>query len=86
MILLHVVVVALYGLTAIASWPAAATPGASGSPGSRLPAGAATWLLPGALLLHAWLGWQDVVTPEGLDLSFASASGPTPWGRTRQGR
>ena len=73
MILLHVVVVALYGLTAIASWPVAAAPGASIGPGGRVPAGAAAWLLPVALFLHAWLGWQDIVTPEGLDLSLCTA-------------
>jgi len=73
MILLHVTVVALYGLTAVALWPASAGHGASGRAGGRLPAGAAAWLLPLALLLHAWIGWQDVATPEGLDLSFANA-------------
>jgi ABC-type uncharacterized transport system permease subunit len=73
MILLHVTVVALYGLAAFALWPAAARHGAPVAPGFGLPAGAAAWLLPAALLLHAWLGWQDVVTADGLDLSFANA-------------
>jgi ABC-type uncharacterized transport system permease subunit len=73
MILPHVTVVALYGLAAVALWPAAATQGTSGGPSGRLPAGAAAWLLPVALLLHAWLVWQAVVTPGGLDLSFANA-------------
>ena len=72
MILLHVTVVALYGLAAAASWPAAATQGAPGHRAGGL-AGAAVWLLPLALLLHGWLGWRAVVTPEGLDLSFANA-------------
>jgi len=73
MILLHVTVVALYGLAAFALWPAPARQGAPAVPVLGLPAGAAAWLLPVALLLHAWLGWQDVVTAEGLDLSFANA-------------
>jgi ABC-type uncharacterized transport system permease subunit len=73
MILLHVTVVALYGLTALALWPAAARPDAAGRGGVQTPGWLATWLLPVALLAHAWLGWQEVLTPEGLDLSFANA-------------
>jgi ABC-type uncharacterized transport system permease subunit len=73
MILLHVTVVALYGLAAYALWPVTGGRRASSRTGGRLPAGAAGWLLPIALLLHAWLGYQNVVTPEGLDLSFANA-------------
>jgi len=73
MILLHVMVVALYGLTAYALWPATAGHGASGRPADRVPAGVVAWLLPVALLLHAWIGWHDVATPEGLDLSFVNA-------------
>jgi ABC-type uncharacterized transport system permease subunit len=73
MILLHVMVVALYGLTAYALWPATAGHGASGPPADRVPAGVAAWILPMALLLHAWIGWHDVATPEGLDLSFVNA-------------
>ena len=64
---------ALYGLAAFALWPVCRKAGAPAAPGLGLPAGAAAWLLPAALLLHAWLGWQEVVTPEGLDLSFANA-------------
>ena len=73
MILLHVMVVALYGLTAYALWPATAGHGASGRPADRIPAGVVAWLLPMALLLHAFIGWHDVATPEGLDLSFVNA-------------
>jgi ABC-type uncharacterized transport system permease subunit len=73
MILLHVTVVALYGLTALALWPAAARHDAAGRAGVRPPPWLWAWLLPVALLMHAWLGWKEVVTPEGLDLSFAHA-------------
>jgi len=73
MILLHVIVVALYGLTAYALWPATAGRGTSSRGGERIPAAVVAWLVPVALLLHAWLGWHDVATPEGLDLSFVNA-------------
>jgi ABC-type uncharacterized transport system permease subunit len=73
MILLHVMVVALYGLTAYALWPATAGHGPSSHAADRVPAGVVAWLVPMALLLHAWIGWHDVATPEGLDLSFANA-------------
>jgi len=74
MILLHVIVVALYGLAAFASWPVTAESSASGGVASpRLPAGAARWVLPVALILHAWLAFRSVVTPEGLDVSLPNA-------------
>ena len=73
MILLHVTVVALYGLTAYALWPATAGRGSESRVADRIPASAGVWLVPVALVLHAWLGWHDVATPEGLDLSFANA-------------
>jgi ABC-type uncharacterized transport system permease subunit len=72
MILLHVMVVALYGLTAYALWPGNAGP----EPWHHVlahPPGFVAWLVPMALLLHAWIGWHDVATPEGLDLSFVNA-------------
>jgi ABC-type uncharacterized transport system permease subunit len=73
MILLHVMVVALYGLTAYALWPATAGHGPASRGADRIPAGAVAWLVPAALLLHAFIGWHDIATPEGLDLSFVNA-------------
>ncbi len=82
MILLHVIVVALYGLVAFVSWPVTAERGASGAAPPRLPAGpaparfpagAASWLLPVALILHGWLAFRSVATPEGLDVSLPNA-------------
>jgi len=77
MILLHLAAAALYALTAWALWPAHA-PAAAEGPATSAPSPHrrtdwALWSLPAALLLHAWLAWNDVVTPEGLDLSFANA-------------
>jgi ABC-type uncharacterized transport system permease subunit len=69
MILLHVVDAALYALAAWTAWPAGELrAGSSAARGRALPV-----LLGAALLLHAWLGWHDVATPEGLDLSLANA-------------
>ena len=73
MILLHVAVAALYALTAWALWPGSGSSAAPGGAPGRPSAAAATWLLPTALLLHAWLAWRDVVQPEGLDLSLFNA-------------
>ena len=73
MILLHVSVVALYGLAAYALWPLTAGRRTESRAGDRLPAGAAGWLLPLALIAHAWLAFGNVATPEGLDVSFANA-------------
>jgi len=73
MILLHVTVVALYGLTAYALWPATVGRAASSRFYDRMPVGAAAWLVPLALILHGFLGWHAVATPEGLDLSLVNA-------------
>ena len=73
MILLHLADAALYTLTAGALWPQSAPSRASESVLARIPAVWAAWLLSAALLLHGWLAWQDVATPEGLDLSFVNA-------------
>jgi ABC-type uncharacterized transport system permease subunit len=74
-ILLHAAAAALYAVAAWAWWPQAdidrssAGSAAPARPGST----AATAILVGALLLHAWLAWRDIVTPDGLDLSLANA-------------
>src|SRR5439155_4306938 len=73
MILLHVTAVALYGLAAYILWPVTAGRGTSSRAEDRLPTGAIRWLLPLALVIHGALALQNVVTPEGLDLSFANA-------------
>jgi len=73
MILLHVTAVALYGLAAYILWPVTAGRGTSSRADDRLPTGAIRWLLPLALVIHGALALQNVVTPEGLDLSFANA-------------
>jgi len=73
MILLHVAVATLYALTAWALWPVQASGDTAGSALGRPPAGSAAWLLPTAMLLHAWLALQDVATAEGLDLSLLNA-------------
>jgi ABC-type uncharacterized transport system permease subunit len=69
MILLHVAVAALYAFIAWTVWPTTVSTGAS----TRPPAALATWLLPVALALHAWLAWRGIATPNGLDLSFLHA-------------
>lgn len=73
MILLHVAVAALYALTAWALWPVPATGVPPGSTGGRPPAAWTAWLLPAAILLHAWIALQDVARPDGLDLSLLNA-------------
>ena len=73
MILLHVAVAALYLLTAWALWPAPAATAPAGPRLPALPANSASVLLPAALLLHAWVSWNGVATPEGLDISLANA-------------
>jgi len=72
MILLHVAVAALYALTAGALWPPSSS-GASTGATRRYPASVAIALLSAALVLHGWIAWRDVATPEGFDLSFANA-------------
>jgi ABC-type uncharacterized transport system permease subunit len=77
MILLHLAVAALYALTAWALWPVP-NPAVQGAPAMPAPltlrrAAWAAWSLPAALLLHAWLAWEDIVIANGLDLSFANA-------------
>jgi len=78
MILLHLAVVALYGLSAWALWPAPTPALPAGSPplpaaSWRPPAASASWLLPAAVLAHAALAWANIATPEGLDLSLGNA-------------
>jgi ABC-type uncharacterized transport system permease subunit len=75
MILLHLAAVAAYGLAAFAMWPAA-----TGAPaGSTAPAAPASLrrfapgLLAAALLLHGIAVGNDIVSPDGLDLSIANA-------------
>ena len=72
MILLHAAVVGLYALAAWALWPQPA-PEATGV---RTPAALRSWatfLLPAAILLHAWLAGREFATPGGLDLSLPHA-------------
>lgn len=77
MILLHLAVAALYALSAWVLWPATAPVAqpAQGAPvtAAGRPADWAAWLLPATLILHGWLAWNDIVTADGLDLSFANA-------------
>jgi ABC-type uncharacterized transport system permease subunit len=72
MILLHVAAAALYALTVGALWsaPAARAAGSTTAP-SRATWG--FWLLPAALLLHAWAVVQDTATAHGLDFSLLNA-------------
>ncbi len=82
MILLHLIVAALYALAAWTLWPVHAAPGATrtsaatatlpASP-ARPPAAWGTWLVPIALLLHAWVAASDVATPQGLDVNLENA-------------
>jgi ABC-type uncharacterized transport system permease subunit len=74
MILLHGAVAALYALAAWALWPQAATalPGARAA-SARVPVSWVAILVPGALLLHAWMAGSEFATPEGLDLSLPNA-------------
>src|SRR5262245_25181515 len=72
MILLHVAAAALYALTVGALWPQPATAPAGGAavqPRSSW----GFWLLPAALLLHAWAVVQDTATAQGLDFSLLNA-------------
>ena len=73
MILLHVAAAALYALTAGVLWPSSTRPGDAGSSRERVPAAWGSWLLPAALLLHAWVVIQDSATAHGLDVSLLNA-------------
>lgn len=77
MILLHLTVVALYGLAAWALWPApqgSASGDHGPAPHALRPSPAlANWLVPLALALHAFQLGSETVTPAGLDLSLDNA-------------
>ena len=73
MILLHVAVAALYAVTAWALWPVPATGPTTGGAAGRPQAAWTAWLLPAAILLHAWIALQDVARADGLDLSLLNA-------------
>jgi len=74
MILLHAAVAGLYALAAWALWPQPVAAAA----GTKAP-GATTWrswstfLVPAAVLLHAFLAGREFATPGGLDLSLPHA-------------
>ena len=74
MILLHAAVVGLYALAAWALWPQPVpeAPGAKATSVRSL-RGWAGFLMPAALLLHAWLAGREFATPGGLDLSLPHA-------------
>ena len=72
MILLHVAAAALYALTVGALWPQPAPAAAGGAPAPSRSAWG-FWLLPAALLLHAWEVIQDTATAQGLDFSLLNA-------------
>jgi len=78
MILLHLVVATLYGFAAWVLWPTIEAPVREGAPAAvpalRRPAPEfAAWLVPMALLFHAWLISRNFVSAEGLDLSLDNA-------------
>jgi ABC-type uncharacterized transport system permease subunit len=77
MILLHVAVAVLYALAAWSQWPAPAA-GTMESAAPRPPA-FTHWMLPLAILGHAWLALSNVAQPEGLDLSLANALSVVAW-------
>lgn len=70
MILLHLVLLGLYGLAAWALWPIP-TP-TTGAARTRWPAWT-PWVIPLALVLHGGLAAVDIVAQDGLDLSFGNA-------------
>ena len=77
MILLHLTIVALYGLAAWALWPAAVG-GAGGVQAAdthalRPSPALANWFIPLALVLHAYQLAARTFTPAGLDLSLDNA-------------
>jgi len=74
MILLHLAAVAAYALAAFAMWPAAVAPTGAAAPAAppsirRFAPG----LLVLALILHGIAVANDIVSPDGLDLSIANA-------------
>src|SRR4051794_338213 len=77
MILLHLIVASLYAYAAWALWPTpvAATEGTT--IGARSPLHPSPdlvgWLVPVALVFHAWLTYRNVISAEGLDLSLDNA-------------
>src|SRR3954469_22696097 len=77
MILLHLVVAALYACAAWALWPAPATapqgPAIEARPSLHPSPELLGWLVPAALMFHAWLCYRDIVSSDGLDLSLDNA-------------
>jgi ABC-type uncharacterized transport system permease subunit len=79
MILLHLAVVALYGLAAWSNWPVGAETVASPRTAPRLPRALSGWLLPVAIAAHAGLALSSIARPEGLDLSITNALSVVAW-------
>ena len=75
MILLHAAVAGLYLLAAWALWPqpVAETPGGSAPGAASLPRSWSAFLVPAAVLLHAFVAGREFATPGGLDLSLPHA-------------
>src|ERR1043166_2150235 len=77
MILLHLVVATLYGLATWVLWPTLSAPAHDGArnalatlrPNPEL----AAWLVPAAVVFHAWLLSRNIASPEGMDLSLDNA-------------
>ena len=69
MILLHLVLLGLYGIAAWVLWPIPAS--ATGSARTRWLSWP-PWVIPLALVLHGSLAAAHIVAPEGLDLSFGN--------------
>ena len=72
MILLHLAVAAAYALAAWTCWPGSdgqSTPAPAADPSTRW----STGIVPIAVALHAWVAWNDVAAPDGLDLSLINA-------------
>lgn len=74
MILPHLVLLALYG---VAAWALSTAPLPASGAGTDRAQGTSPpwtwWLVPVALVLHAWLASGDIVAADGLDLSFGNA-------------
>lgn len=77
MILLHLVVATLYAYAAWVLWPTLPAPAHDGAETSvrtlRPNPEFAAWLVPMAVLFHAWLVSRNIASPEGLDLSLDNA-------------